>query len=90
MSQNRRDFLTSVLKGVAYSAPVVHSLAAPDGLLGQHSETTGKGGMGKGMLTSQTSAAITGDQSTESLPDGSVAAPGGRAPWEIPPPGGKD
>lgn len=83
MSDTRKEFLLKVAKGVAYSAPAIHTLSAPDGLLGQgHDETTTKGGMG-----------VMGDMDD---PDGKLVSPTRQelgtpsrpAPWERRPPGG--
>ena len=46
-TDDRRAFLKKMAKGVAYSAPVVYTMAAPVDLLGQ-GMSSGKG-MGKGM-----------------------------------------
>jgi hypothetical protein len=48
---DRRDFLLKVAKGVAYSAPVMRTLASPPSLVAQ--ATSGKGGMEMGMLVIQ-------------------------------------
>jgi hypothetical protein len=46
---DRREFLLKIAKGVAYSAPVISTLAGPSALLAQEDQTTTKGGMGTGM-----------------------------------------
>ena len=55
--EDRRNFLLKVATGVAYSAPVIRTLASPPALLaqGSESETTQKGGQGMemGMLVIQ-------------------------------------
>lgn len=56
MDQSRREFLLKVAAGTAYAAPLVRSVAAPEGLSAQHNTTTGKGGQGemKGQTTTTT------------------------------------
>lgn len=55
MSETRREFLVRVAKGAAYSAPVIRTLTAPEGLRGQANpsqKSGGKaGGKGQGSLS---------------------------------------
>ncbi len=49
--EDRREFLLNLVKGTAYSVPVIRTLATPPEILAQgQSQTTGKGGQGKGKL----------------------------------------
>jgi hypothetical protein len=71
--QDRREFLKKLAKTAAYAAPVVYSLAAPVELIGQGSSSEHK---------------HPSSGATQSAPSG-TQQPGGEAPWERPPPGGK-
>lgn len=71
---DRREFLKRLAKTTAYVAPVVYSLAAPVDLIGQ-----GMSSMHKPMK---------GAAATQQAPSG-TQQPGGQAPWDRPPPGGK-
>lgn len=51
MDSSRREFLLKIAAGTAYAAPVIRSVAAPEGLSAQANTTTGKGGTGTGMET---------------------------------------
>jgi len=65
---DRRAFLRKMAKGVAYTAPVVYSMAAPLDLMGQGS-SSGKGGADMDKTT-------TSGQTVTVPPPGSVP-PGG-------------
>ena len=89
MDASRREFLMRMARGAAYTAPVIHTLATPEMLLGQHSETSGKGGMGKGCPPDERWSAmdqacvpiaspVTTSSSEERRPG--PAAPGGQPP----------
>jgi hypothetical protein len=71
--QDRREFLKKLAKTAAYAAPVVYSLAAPVELIGE-----GMSSVHHPPSSGATQAAPSGTQQ-----------PGGEAPWERPPPGGK-
>lgn len=80
MTDSRRDFVRKIATGAVYAAPVVKTLAAPGSLLGQHSSTSTKGGMGGGMVKT----AVQGDLDlTTSTPSTNPAAR--PAPWEVKP-----
>lgn len=55
MDQSRREFLLKVAAGGAYAAPLIRSIAAPEGLSAQSNTTTAKGGQGTEMMASGTS-----------------------------------
>lgn len=54
---SRREFLLKLAKGAVYSAPVVRTLAAPDGVAAQNS-VSGKGEMKGQLNTSTTTNAV--------------------------------
>ena len=70
---DRREFLKQLAKTAAYTAPVVYSLAAPVELIGQGQSSEHK---------------HTSSGATQAAPSG-AQQPGGTAPWDRPPPGGK-
>lgn len=74
MKPDRREFLKRLAKGSLYAAPLIHSLAAPEGL------AAGGGGTGKVM-----GMGGMGMQTTETL---GTSGFGTQAPWSRPPPGG--
>jgi hypothetical protein len=72
-SENRRAFLKKIARGMAYSAPVIASFAAPAELVGQ-GESSAHKPMGSAAATT----------STPSEPE-----LGGPPPWREPPPGAR-
>lgn len=79
--EGRRVFLKTLARGALYSIPVVHTLAAPEGVVAQGKSTQkkmGMQGMGMGM----------GMGNNQSIEDLGATNFGPAAPWSMTPPGG--
>ena len=86
MTDTRRAFLLKMAKGAAYTAPVIVTLAAPDGLLGQGQSTNSqKGGMGLGMPCPPGQGKM--DVCEPVAPKIELKSELPSAPWKAPPPG---
>jgi hypothetical protein len=84
--ENRRDFVIKLVRGTAYAAPIVTTLASPHGLSAQQNTNSQKGGMGMGRPGTQgTGSGMT----TKTVAPGSITPETIRAPWESKPPGGR-